>query len=90
MRVKSEGDVVMGVFDGCQLTLELDSGLPFKKKLELKKNIFENGGIVSFIVTKKVAIIIIKLLNCHLFNGNTKLYKGVFNVFINSCTHMYI
>ncbi len=46
----------MGLFDGCQLTLELDSGLPFKKKLELKRSIIENGGIVSFIVTKKVAI----------------------------------
>ncbi len=43
------------VFEGCQVTLELDSGLPFKKKLELKKIIIENGAIVSFIVTKKVA-----------------------------------
>ena len=44
----------MSVFEGCQVTLELDSSLGFKKKTELKKKIIENGGIISFIVTKKV------------------------------------
>ena len=44
----------MGVFDGCQVTLELDSSVRFKQKLELKKKVIDNGGIISFIVTKKV------------------------------------
>ena len=42
------------MFEGCQLTLELDSSMPFKKKVALKRSITENGGIISFIVTKKV------------------------------------
>jgi hypothetical protein len=45
----------MSVFEGCQVTLELDSSLSFKKKTELKNKIIENGGIISFIVTKKVS-----------------------------------
>ena len=45
----------MSVFEGCQITLELDSSLSFKKKTELKNKIIENGGIISFIVTKKVS-----------------------------------
>ena len=44
----------MGVFEECQLTLELDSSMSFKKKIALKRSITENGGIISFIVTKKV------------------------------------
>ena len=42
------------MFSDCQITLELDSSLPFKGKLELKRKIVDNGGIISFIVTKKV------------------------------------
>ncbi len=44
----------MAVFSDCQVTLELDSSVPFKKKLELKRKVIDNGGIISFIVTKKV------------------------------------
>ena len=44
----------MGVFDGCQVTLELDSSVRFKQKLELKNKVIDNGGLISFIVTKKV------------------------------------
>ncbi len=44
----------MTVFEGCQVALELDSTVRFKKKLELKKKVTDNGGIVSFIVTNKV------------------------------------
>jgi len=43
----------MAVFSDCQITLELDSSLPFKGKLELKRKIIDNGGVISFIVTKK-------------------------------------
>lgn len=48
----------MGVFEGCQITLELDSSVRFKQKLELKKKVTENGGIISFIVTKKVNLLL--------------------------------
>ncbi|XP_041352469.1 protein mono-ADP-ribosyltransferase PARP4-like isoform X2 [Gigantopelta aegis] len=42
-----------GVFSGCQIVLDLTTSVAFKKKVEIKKKIIENGGIVSFIVTKK-------------------------------------
>lgn len=44
----------VGVFNGCQVTLELDSSIRFKEKLQLKKKVTDNGGLISFIVTKKV------------------------------------
>ena len=45
----------MAVFSNCQVALELDSSLlPFKEKLALKRTVIDNGGTVSFIVTKKV------------------------------------
>lgn len=47
----------MGIFSRCQITLELDSRVSFKKKAALKKNIIDNDGIVSFIVTKKVLVL---------------------------------
>ena len=47
-------DIKMSLFTGCQITLELDSSLSFKKKTELKRKVIDNGGIISFIVTKKV------------------------------------
>lgn len=43
-----------GLFYGCQITLELDSSIPFKKKTAVKQAVIDNGGIISFIVTKKV------------------------------------
>ena len=44
----------MKVFEGCQITLELDSSVRFKDKVKLKQKVTENGGIISFIVTNKV------------------------------------
>ena len=49
-----------GVFSGCQIVLDLTASVPFKKKVEIKKKIIENGGIVSFIVTKKVQTYLIR------------------------------
>ena len=45
----------MGLFGGCQITLDLDSTYRFKQKLELRKKVTDNGGLISFIVTKKVS-----------------------------------
>lgn len=44
----------MSVFDNCQIALDLGINVGFKKKVELRKAITENGGVVSYIVTQKV------------------------------------
>ena len=44
----------MGILSECQVVLDIDSSLPFKKKVALKRKIIDHGGVVSFIVTKKV------------------------------------
>ncbi|XP_056015621.1 uncharacterized protein LOC125677683 isoform X3 [Ostrea edulis] len=41
------------VFAGCQIVLDLSTSVGFKKKQEIRKTITENGGIISYIVTKK-------------------------------------
>ena len=46
----------MAAFTGCQVMLELDSSVPFKKKLEMKRKVIENGGVISLIVTNKVHV----------------------------------
>ncbi|CAG5135718.1 unnamed protein product, partial [Candidula unifasciata] len=48
----------MGLFKGLQIGLDLGSGLNFKKKTEIRKKIVENGGIISYIVTKKCHIVV--------------------------------
>ena len=47
---------MMGVFSDCQIAVEFGTNVNFKKKQELRKTITDNGGVVSFIVTKKVCI----------------------------------
>ena len=47
----------MTVFNGCQIALELGIKIPFKRKQEVRKAITENGGVVSFIITKKVRVL---------------------------------
>ena len=44
----------MSLFNDCQIALDLGYSVGFKKKAELRKTIIEHGGIVSYIVTKKV------------------------------------
>ena len=43
-----------GIFEGCQITLELGTNLGFKEKQKLRKAVTENGGVVSFVLNKKV------------------------------------
>lgn len=45
----------MSLFNDCQIALDLGISVGFKKKVELRKTIIEHGGIVSYIVTKKVS-----------------------------------
>eukprot|EP00731_Ephydatia_muelleri_P031972 Em0023g479a len=49
----------MGVFTDCQIALELDSSLGFKKKSALKGKIVDNGGTISFIVTKNTTHLVV-------------------------------
>ena len=44
----------MSLFNDCQIALDLGINVGFKKKVAVRKTIIEHGGIVSYIVTKKV------------------------------------
>ena len=59
----------MGILSRCQVALELDSCVNFKKKAALKKKIIDNDGIVSFIVTKKVVVFLHREYD-HLYDIN--------------------
>ncbi|XP_025097286.1 poly [ADP-ribose] polymerase 4-like [Pomacea canaliculata] len=48
----------MSVFDNCQIALDLGINVGFKKKVELRKAITENGGVVSYIVTQKCSFVV--------------------------------
>ncbi|BFZ25340.1 hypothetical protein BsWGS_28378 [Bradybaena similaris] len=48
----------MSLFKGLQIGLDLGCGVNFKKKAELRKKIVENGGIISYIVTKNCHIVV--------------------------------
>ncbi|CAG2243592.1 PARP2_3_4 [Mytilus edulis] len=43
----------MSIFIDYQIVLDLTTSVNFKKKTEIRKKITENGGIISYIVTKK-------------------------------------
>lgn len=44
----------MGVFSKCQIALDLDTSVPFKRKAAIKRQIIDNDGVISYIVSKKV------------------------------------
>ena len=47
-------EMKMQIFANCQIALDLGINVGFKKKVELREAIVKHGGIVSYIVTKKV------------------------------------
>jgi poly [ADP-ribose] polymerase len=49
----------MGIFSKCQIALDLDTSLGFKKKAAIKSQVIENDGIISYIVTKKVSHLVV-------------------------------
>uniref|UniRef100_A0A8B8A9B9 Poly [ADP-ribose] polymerase n=1 Tax=Crassostrea virginica TaxID=6565 RepID=A0A8B8A9B9_CRAVI len=51
--------MMAGVFSGCQIVLDLSTSVGFKKKQEIRKTITENGGVISYIVTKKSTHIVL-------------------------------
>ena len=60
----------MTVFSGCQIALELGIKIPFKRKQQVRKAITENGGVVSFIITKKVRVLTYKDVYTNVGNMN--------------------
>ncbi|CAL1538041.1 unnamed protein product [Lymnaea stagnalis] len=48
----------MALFNGLQIALDLSYSLNFKKKSELRKQIVENGGTISYIVTRKCQFVV--------------------------------
>ena len=52
------------------------SSLPFNRKQELRKNIVENGGTISYLLTKKVPTIMFNRL-CKNMNGNYQHWQCV-------------
>ena len=60
----------MTVFSGCQIALELGVKIPFKRKQQVRKAITEHGGVVSFIITKKVRVLTRKNVYTNVGNMN--------------------
>ena len=66
----------MGLFTKFVIALELGTSLPFKKKQQIRKQITENDGIISFIITKKVWLIRVQMYIVILI---LKYYKALFS-----------
>ncbi|KAK3097154.1 hypothetical protein FSP39_006899 [Pinctada imbricata] len=49
----------MRIFEDCQIVLDLSTSVGFKKKQEIRKKVIENGGILSYIVTKKTTHVVL-------------------------------
>ncbi|XP_035659528.1 protein mono-ADP-ribosyltransferase PARP4-like [Branchiostoma floridae] len=50
----------MGVFRGCQVTLELTGvTLPYKEKKRLRELVTQNDGIISYIINKKTSFLVL-------------------------------
>ncbi|XP_078585828.1 protein mono-ADP-ribosyltransferase PARP4-like [Branchiostoma floridae x Branchiostoma japonicum] len=50
----------MGVFRGCQVTLELTGvTLPYKEKKRLRELVTQNDGIISYIINKKISFLVL-------------------------------
>ncbi len=45
-----------GVFADCHVVLELSSALNFKQKKAIKEAVTKHGGVISYIITKKVRV----------------------------------
>jgi hypothetical protein len=46
--------VAMGIFSNCQIVLEFGTSIRFKEKKALRTDVTDNGGVISYIITKKV------------------------------------
>ena len=67
--VEGPKEMKMAVFNNCQIALDLGMNVGFKKKVEVRKTIIEYGGIVSYIVTKKVSKLVVFFLLKFKFNA---------------------
>ena len=59
----------MGVFNGCTVAFELSTTLSFKEKQCLRSLVKDEGGVISYILTKKVSqqLFMVTYLNIKLF-----------------------
>ena len=46
----------MKVFTNCMVVLEFDSSMSYKEKDAWRKKITDNGGVISYIFTRKVSL----------------------------------
>ena len=44
----------MNLFEGVHIAVDLSTSITFKQKVNIRKLITDNGGVVSYMVTKKV------------------------------------
>ena len=51
----------MKVFQNCTVVLEFDTVTSFKEKTLWRKKITDNGGIVSYVLTKRVGLIFLEV-----------------------------
>lgn len=73
----------MSMFNDCQIALDLGISVGFKKKVALRKTIIEHGGIVSYIVTKKVSCTVcvcLRLFCCCLSLSHESVWFVFFNI----------
>ncbi|XP_033122166.1 protein mono-ADP-ribosyltransferase PARP4-like [Anneissia japonica] len=77
-------------FKGYQFALELDYSIRYKQKQELKKKVTNNGGTISYILTKKTNFLVVSNINQadSTYKGRTAQKNGTPIVtieFINQC-----
>ncbi|XP_064627264.1 protein mono-ADP-ribosyltransferase PARP4-like isoform X2 [Lineus longissimus] len=50
--------VAMGIFSNCQAVLEFGTSIRFKEKKALQTDVTDNGGVISYIITKKSSFVV--------------------------------
>lgn len=70
------------MFSKCQIALDLDTSVPFKRKAAIKRQIIDNDGVISYIVSKKVMH---PYTSVALRSGRVAEKSGVIRVF--QCLH---
>lgn len=83
------------MFSGKILTLDLENNISLKEKQILRKFVTENGGVVSYIVTKKVIQVFlhkcVRFFSClsfqsptrHIFHATLNETDGIANQYFN-------
>ncbi len=70
----------MGIFNQHQFVLDLDcTQVPYKKKQQLRKAVTDNGGVISYILTKKTSFLVASngAKTADSYKGRTAQKQGV-------------